>query len=518
MAAYYFSAAFLFLWVVYFGLVVALDSLVQLIGSHPMQVFEVAPSYTNAAIRDCALAVILLVIAGTGFVLHLQRGTALADTEEDLTGPTQPGDAQLRGPRVVPLDRRLRAGLRRVGSGRSAIHSPTIFGAGSTDDIARALLELADPGRALGDRFSYHQRFAPPSLRLVGTIGRPHPPAPGASAGAPTPTEVPRHRCRDRRSARRDVSSAAGDPAWRSVGSGLRSGGRDGCTGRPRRDHHGAGRGIGREHALLFAAEGAKVVVNDLGGGLHGESEAASAAEQVVEEITSFGGEAIANHDDVADWAGGQNLVRSAVEHFGDLHVLVNNAGILRDRVLVNLSEEDWDSVIKVHLKGHFVPSRHAATYWRERAKEGHEVKASIINTSSTSGLLGNIGQSNYGAAKAGIAAFTVIIADELGRYGVRANAIAPAARTRMTESTPALADAIAAPEDAAVFDSWDPANVSPLVAWLATEHCPASGRVFFVQGGVIRLFQNWTMTETLEKADRFTIEELEQGLPKLLQ
>src|SRR5579871_5175566 len=192
----------------------------------------------------------------------------------------------------------------------------------------------------------------------------------------------------------------------------------------------GAGRGIGREHALLFAAEGAKVVVNDLGGGLHGESEATSAAEQVVEEIRSFGGEAIANHDDVADWAGGQHLVRSAVEHFGDLHVLVNNAGILRDRVLVNLSEEDWDSVIKVHLKGHFVPSRHAAAYWRERAKEGHEVKASIINTSSTSGLLGNIGQSNYGAAKAGIAAFTVIIADELGRYGVRAR---PRRRDRRT-------------------------------------------------------------------------------------
>ncbi len=226
----------------------------------------------------------------------------------------------------------------------------------------------------------------------------------------------------------------------------------------------GAGRGIGREHALLFAAEGAKVVVNDLGGGLHGESETASAAEQVVEEITSFGGEAIANHDDVADWAGGERLVRSAVEHFGDLHVLVNNAGILRDRVLVNLSEEDWDSVVRVHLKGHFVPSRHAAAYWRERAKEGHEVKASIVNTSSTSGLLGNIGQSNYGAAKAGIAAFTVIIADELGRYGVRANAIAPAARTRMTESTPGLADAIAEPEDVSRFDVWNPANVSPLV------------------------------------------------------
>src|SRR5580693_6319465 len=215
----------------------------------------------------------------------------------------------------------------------------------------------------------------------------------------------------------------------------------------------GAGRGIGREHALLFAAEGAKVVVNDLGGGLDGSTMEATPAEEVVAEITSFGGQAIANHDDVADWAGGERLVRSAVEHFGDLHVLVNNAGILRDRVLVNLSEEDWDSVVRVHLKGHFVPSRHAAAYWRERAKDGNEVKASIVNTSSTSGLLGNIGQSNYGAAKAGIAAFTVIISDELGRYGVRVNAIAPAARTRMTESTPGLSDAIAAPEDASRFD-----------------------------------------------------------------
>jgi NAD(P)-dependent dehydrogenase (short-subunit alcohol dehydrogenase family) len=280
----------------------------------------------------------------------------------------------------------------------------------------------------------------------------------------------------------------------------------------------GAGRGIGREHALLFAAEGAKVVVNDLGGGVHGESDDTSAADQVVEEITSFGGVAIANHDDVADWKGGESLVRTAIEAFGDLHVLVNNAGILRDRVLVNLSEEDWDDVMRVHLKGHFVPSRHAAAYWRERAKEGHEVKASIVNTSSTSGLLGNIGQSNYGAAKAGIAAFTVIIADELGRYGVRANAIAPAARTRMTESTPALVNAIAPPEDPERFDQWNPANVSPLVAWLATEDCPATGKVFFIQGAVIRLFQNWTMTDSLQKDDRFTIEELDERLPKLLQ
>ncbi|HEY5112354.1 MAG TPA: SDR family oxidoreductase [Acidimicrobiales bacterium] len=279
----------------------------------------------------------------------------------------------------------------------------------------------------------------------------------------------------------------------------------------------GAGRGIGREHALLFAAEGAKVVVNDLGGGLDGSQSEASPAEEVVAEIKAMGGEAVANHDNVADWAGGERLVHSAIEAFGDLHVLVNNAGILRDRVLVNLSEADWDSVINVHLKGHFVPSRHAATYWREQAKAGKTVKASIINTSSTSGLIGNVGQSNYGAAKAGIAAFTVIIAEELGRYGVRVNAIAPAARTRMTESTPGLSDYVVKPSDAAVFDVWDPANISPLVATLAMEDCAATGQVYFVQGGTVRKFQNWTMTETLEKNDRWSVSELAVQLPTLL-
>ncbi len=280
----------------------------------------------------------------------------------------------------------------------------------------------------------------------------------------------------------------------------------------------GAGRGIGREHALLFAAEGAKVVVNDLGGGLDGSDQVASPAEEVVAEIQAMGGEAVANHDNVADWEGGQRLVQTALDTFGELHVLVNNAGILRDRVLVNLSEEDWDAVIRVHLKGHFVPSRHAATYWRERAKAGDPVKASIINTSSTSGLLGNIGQSNYGAAKAGIAAFTVIIAEELGRYGVRANAIAPAARTRMTESTPGLSDHVVRPSDAAVFDVWDPANISPLVATLAMEDCEATGQTFFVQGGTVRRFQNWTMTDTLEKNDRWSVAELAGQLPTLLK
>ena len=278
----------------------------------------------------------------------------------------------------------------------------------------------------------------------------------------------------------------------------------------------GAGRGIGREHALLFAAEGAKVVVNDLGGGLDGSSGEATPAEEVVAEIKAMGAEAIANHDNVATWEGGERLVKSALDAFGDLHVLVNNAGILRDRVLVNLSEEDWDAVINVHLKGHFVPMRHAATYWRERAKAGHVVKASVINTSSTSGLLGNVGQSNYGAAKAGIAALTVITAEELGRYGVRVNAIAPAARTRMTESTPGLSDYVVKPADAAVFDVWDPANISPLVATLAMEDCAATGKVFFVQGGTVRKFQNWTMTETLEKNDRWSVQELAEALPSL--
>ncbi len=277
----------------------------------------------------------------------------------------------------------------------------------------------------------------------------------------------------------------------------------------------GAGRGIGREHALLFAAEGAKVVVNDLGAAVDGSGDDRTPAEQVVAEIHAGGGEAIANDDNVADWEGGKRLVDAAVEAFGDLHVLVNNAGILRDRVLVNMSEADWDDVIHVHLKGHFVPSRHAAAYWREKTKAGAEVKAAIVNTSSTSGLLGNPGQSNYGAAKSGIASFSVIIAQELIRYGVRVNAIAPAARTRMTESTPGLTVIVKAPTDASQFDVWDPANISPLVAYLSTEDCPLTGRVFFVQGGTVRNFENWAMTDGIEKNDRWTVAKLAQEMGK---
>jgi NAD(P)-dependent dehydrogenase (short-subunit alcohol dehydrogenase family) len=279
----------------------------------------------------------------------------------------------------------------------------------------------------------------------------------------------------------------------------------------------GAGRGIGREHALLFAQEGAKVVVNDLGGAMDGSGDDRTPAEQVVDEVRAMGGEAIANADNVADWEGGQRLVNAAIEAFGDLHVLVNNAGILRDRVIVNMTEQEWDSVIQVHLKGHFVPTRWAAAYWREQAKAGKEVKASIINTSSTSGLIGNAGQANYGAAKAGLGAFTVIAAQELIRYGVRCNASAPAARTRLTEATPGLGEIVKPPDDAGRFDIWDPANISPLVAYLATADCPANGKVFFVQGGSVKLMQNWTMTTGIEKDDRWTVAELEASMKDLV-
>jgi NAD(P)-dependent dehydrogenase (short-subunit alcohol dehydrogenase family) len=277
----------------------------------------------------------------------------------------------------------------------------------------------------------------------------------------------------------------------------------------------GSSRGIGREHALLFAKEGAKVVVNDLGGALDGSGDDRSAAQVVVDEIKALGGEAVANTDNIADWQGGQNLINTAVETFGGLDILVNNAGILRDRVLINMTEDEWDAVIHVHLKGHFVPTRWAATYWREQSKAGKQVNAAVVNTSSTSGLLGNPGQANYGAAKAGIAAFTVICAQELGRYGVRVNAIAPAARTRMTENTPGLSDIVKAPENG--FDTWAPDNISPLVAYLSTANCPATGKVFFVQGGKVQLFQPWTLTTDIDKGAKWEVSELEVEMKKLL-
>jgi NAD(P)-dependent dehydrogenase (short-subunit alcohol dehydrogenase family) len=277
----------------------------------------------------------------------------------------------------------------------------------------------------------------------------------------------------------------------------------------------GAGRGLGREHALLFAAEGARLVVNDRGSAPDGSGGDGSAAESVAAEVRDLGGEVVANTDDVADWAGGQRLVQAALDSFGHLDVLVNNAGILRDRALVNMSEDDWDSVLAVHLKGHFVPTRFAAEHWRQRSKAGEEVRASVVHTSSTSGLLGNPGQTNYGAAKAGIAAFSTICALELGRYGVRSNCIVPAARTRLTEGTPGLDEMVAPP--AGGFDVWDPANVSPVVAYLASEGCELTGRTFFVQGGTVRLMEPWSLGDTLDREHRWTVAELAEMLPGIV-
>ncbi len=274
----------------------------------------------------------------------------------------------------------------------------------------------------------------------------------------------------------------------------------------------GAGRGIGREHALLFAAEGAKVVVNDLGGSADGTGTDDSPAEQVVAEIRAAGGEAIANHDDIADADGAQQLVQSAIDTFGTVHVLVNNAGILRDRMIFSMNDTEWDAVIRVHLRGHFMPTRAAAQYWREMAKAGTPVAASVINTTSTSGLLSNPGQTNYGAAKSGIATFTEICQKELVRYGVRCNAIAPAARTRLTATIPGSEEVNAkrAAEAAEVgFDKMAPENISPMVAYLATESCPIAGKVFFVFGGTVQLFQPWTIIDTVRVDHKWSIDEL---------
>jgi len=260
----------------------------------------------------------------------------------------------------------------------------------------------------------------------------------------------------------------------------------------------GAARGIGREHALLLAANGAKVVVNDLGGSMDGSGEDASPAQQVVDEIVAAGGQAVANHDNVATWDGAERLIGQAVQAFGDLHVVVNNAGILRDRMLVNMSEAEWDSVIAVHLKGTFAPSRHAAAYWRDQSKEGKAVDARIINTTSVSGIYGNPGQTNYGAAKAGIASFTNIAALELARYGVTVNAVAPSALTRMT--APLVGEL---PEDDERRESLSPRWIAPIVTWLASsESKGVSGRVFEAAGDVFAIAEGWHRGPRTEPVD----------------
>jgi NAD(P)-dependent dehydrogenase (short-subunit alcohol dehydrogenase family) len=262
----------------------------------------------------------------------------------------------------------------------------------------------------------------------------------------------------------------------------------------------GAGRGIGRSHALALAGAGATIVVNDVGVTTAGEGYDQAPASLVAEEIKSFGGEAAANFDDIADYRGAQRLIGQAVETYGGLDILVNNAGILRDRMLVNMTEEEWDGVVNVHLKGHFAPLRHAAAHWRERSKAGEQVRARVVNTSSPSGLFGNVGQTNYGAAKAGIAALTTIAALELQRYGVTVNAIAPNARTRMTEQ--AFGDLSSPTKE---FDAMDPANISPVIVALCSDEAQdITGQCFFVYGGLVNLLQPWQPGTVIKKDGRW--------------
>ncbi|UQX00679.1 SDR family oxidoreductase [Streptomyces sp. RerS4] len=277
----------------------------------------------------------------------------------------------------------------------------------------------------------------------------------------------------------------------------------------------GAGRGLGRAHALAFAAQGARVVVNDLGVGLDGQPGPGSPAALVVEEIRAAGGQAVAHGGDIATARGAASLIDHALSSFGRLDTLVNNAGFLRDRMLVNLDEDDWDAVMRVHLKGHFLPLKYAAAWWRAEAKAGRQPAARVVNTSSGAGLLGSVGQGNYSAAKAGILGLTLVAAAEMGRYGVQVNAVAPAARTRMTEET--FAESMAAPV-AGAFDAMAPENVSPLVVWLGSDaSAGVSGRVFEAEGGRITVMEGWQPGPTVDRGGRWTPAEAGEAAVKLL-
>jgi NAD(P)-dependent dehydrogenase (short-subunit alcohol dehydrogenase family) len=278
----------------------------------------------------------------------------------------------------------------------------------------------------------------------------------------------------------------------------------------------GAGRGIGRAHALELARQGARVVVNDIGAELDGTGSSGSPAREVADEIAGAGGEAVVDGDDVADWEGAQRLVRTALDAFGRLDAVVNNAGFVRDRMFVSGGEDEWDAVVRVHLKGHFCVSRWAAAHWRDQAKAGEPVDARIVNTSSGAGLLGSIGQAAYSAAKGGIATLTLVQAAELGRYGITANALAPSARTRMTETV--FADMMAAPDDPGAFDPMAPENVSPLVAWLVSpQSAHVTGRMFEIEGGKVGVADGWQHGPTVDKGDRWDAAELGPVVDELL-
>jgi NAD(P)-dependent dehydrogenase (short-subunit alcohol dehydrogenase family) len=275
----------------------------------------------------------------------------------------------------------------------------------------------------------------------------------------------------------------------------------------------GGGRGLGRAHSLAFAAEGAKVIVNDLGASLTGDSTDESPGQEVVDEIVATGGEAFVNGDDVSDWDGAGRMVAQAIDTFGGLDTVVCNAGIVRDRMLVNMSVEEWDAVIRVHLRGVFCPVRHAAGYWRDQQKADHPRVARIVTTSSGAGLRGSIAQSNYVAAKAGIAALTINAAAELGRYGVLANTIAPSARSRMTED--AMPEMMAKPESG--FDAMDPANVSPFVVWLGSGECDVTGRAFEMAGGDVCVMNGWSRGPSVDEGRRLEPAEVGAILRRLV-
>ena len=275
----------------------------------------------------------------------------------------------------------------------------------------------------------------------------------------------------------------------------------------------GAAGGLGREYAALFAAEGARLVLNDIGAARDGSGNDPSIVQALVDEITATGADAVGNAEDITTMAGAEAVLAQALDTYGEVHALVNSGGMLRDRMFVNMSEDEWDAIIRGHLRAHFCPSRVLAGHWRDRAKAGDAVRASMVNTTSNAGLLSQPGQSNYAAAKAGIAGLTITLAEELTRYAVRVNAISPAARTRMTTAVPGMAEMVAPPASDDEFDVYHPGNVAPVVAWLSTEHCSVTGGVFYAQGGEVRVMRGWHAETTLDKGRRWTVEELEHEL-----
>lgn len=276
----------------------------------------------------------------------------------------------------------------------------------------------------------------------------------------------------------------------------------------------GAGRGLGREHALLLAKEGAKVVVNDIGGDVHGEGASLSPGQEVVEEIIAMGGEAVVNGADVSDWEQAGAMIQQAIDTFGDLNVLVNNAGILRDRSLPNMVEAEWDAVIKVHLKGHAATTKHAVTYWRDKAKaDGKSVYGSIVHTSSVAGYAGNFGQANYSSAKLAVCALSQVVVLEAAKYGVRSNVVSPGARTRLSLSTPGAEESLKAPESPDAFDQLNPANVSPLVVWLSAPNCPANGQMYHCDGNRVVVTSMPPILHKVYTEGRWTLEALDEAL-----